>query len=77
MSTSRLGRTSRTTRTTELAPAPYSYLSALTCGACGERADPDAVQGLCPAGGLVLFAIYDLQTVESTHVHAIGKSSLA
>ncbi len=47
----------------ELAPARYSYLSALTCSACGETADPDAVQGTCPACGLVLFATYDLDAV--------------
>ena len=27
-----------------LVPARYSYLSALTCSACGQTADPDAVQ---------------------------------
>ena len=47
----------------ELAPARYSYLSALTCSACGETTDPDAVQGTCPACGLVLFATYDLDAV--------------
>ena len=47
----------------EQAPARYSYLSALTCSACGQTADPDAVQGTCPACGLVLFATYDLDAV--------------
>ena len=47
----------------EPVPARYSYLSALTCSACGETTDPDAVQGTCPACGLVLFATYDLDAV--------------
>ncbi|MGH2417969.1 MAG: threonine synthase, partial [Candidatus Limnocylindria bacterium] len=41
----------------------YSYLSSLTCTACGATFDADAVQGLCPACGLVLFATYDLDAL--------------
>jgi len=44
-------------------PARYSYLTSLTCSACGETWDSDSVQGLCPACGLVLFATYDLDAV--------------
>ena len=38
----------------EHVPPRYSYLTALTCSACGETTDPDAVKGTCPACGLVL-----------------------
>ena len=44
-------------------PGRYSHLTSLTCSSCGETADPDRVQGLCPACGLVLFATYDLAAV--------------
>ena len=49
--------------------ARYSYLSVLTCSACGQTADPDAVQGLCPACGQVLFATYDLDAVRRDMPH--------
>ena len=47
----------------EQMPPRYSYLSALTCSACGQTMDPDDIQGLCPACGLVLFATYDLDSM--------------
>ena len=44
-------------------PDRYSYLTSLTCTACGAAWDADAVHGLCPACGLVLFATYDLDAL--------------
>jgi threonine synthase len=38
----------------------FSYLADLECSSCARRFDPDAVQGLCPSCGLVLFARYDI-----------------
>src|SRR5918994_3214511 len=45
------------------AGAPYSYLASLTCSACGATWDAEAVHGLCPSCGLVLFATYDLDAL--------------
>ena len=39
---------------------PFSYLADLECSACAARFDADALHGLCPSCGLVLFARYEL-----------------
>jgi threonine synthase len=44
----------------------HSYLEALECTSCGNRLDADAVHGMCPTCGLVLFARYDLAGVRAT-----------
>jgi len=44
-------------------PARYSYLASLICTSCGETLEADAVHGLCPTCGLVLFATYDLASL--------------
>jgi threonine synthase len=45
--------------------APHSYLEALECTSCGGRWEADAVQGVCPTCGLVLFARYDLDALRT------------
>ena len=41
----------------------YSFLTHLQCSNCGQEADADRLQSVCPACGRVLFARYDLDGV--------------
>jgi threonine synthase len=49
--------------------ARHSYLEALDCTSCGSRWEADAVQGVCPGCGLVLFATYDLNAMRTALPH--------
>src|SRR5438034_2358590 len=42
------------------APGPTSYVRNLRCTGCGAEFSADAVVGVCPKCGKVLFARYDL-----------------
>ena len=44
---------------------PWSYLRTLECTACSAEVDAEAVHGVCPSCGKVLFARYDLAGLKS------------
>ena len=44
---------------------PWSYLRTLECTACSAEVDAEAVHGVCPSCGKVLFARYDLADLKS------------
>jgi len=50
------------------APRPTSYLRNLQCTGCGAEFSADAVLGVCPKCGKVLFARYDLAAVKNAVV---------
>src|SRR5438067_8286587 len=51
-----------------LAPKPTSYLRNLQCTGCGAEFSAEAVHGVCPRCGKVLFARYDLAAIKNAVV---------
>src|SRR5438093_8969014 len=51
-----------------LAPKPTNYLRNLQCTGCGAEFSADAVHGVCPKCGKVLFARYDLGALRKAMV---------
>src|SRR5438034_10268011 len=50
------------------APGPTSYVRNLRCTGCGAEFSADAVVGVCPKCGKVLFARYDLRDLRKAIV---------
>src|SRR5438093_9292118 len=47
------------------APGPTSYLRNLQCTGCGAEFSAEAIHGVCPKCGKVLFARYDLAALKN------------